>query len=37
MEKDKANERADHLMVIDHHRPRPRATPEELHMRNAMA
>ena len=33
MEKDKANERAGHLMVSDHRRPRPRATPEELQVR----
>ena len=31
--KDKANERACHLMVSDHRRPRPRATPEELQVR----
>ena len=31
--KDKANERAGHLMVSDYRRPRPRATPEELQVR----
>ena len=31
--KDKANERAGHLMVSDHRRLRPRATPEELQER----
>ena len=33
MEKDKANERAGHLMVKYYRRPRPRATPEELQVR----
>ena len=33
MENDKANERAGHLMVSDYHRPRPRATPQELQVR----
>ena len=33
MEKDKANARTGHLMVSDHHRPRPRAIPEELQVR----
>ena len=31
--KDKANDRAGHLMVSDHRRPRPRAAPEELQVR----
>ena len=40
--KDKANERTGHLMVSDHRRPRPRATPEgagvrHYLMRNAVA
>ena len=29
--KDKANECSGHLMVSDYRRPRPRATPQELH------
>ena len=33
MEKDKANERAGHLMVSDYRRPQPRATQEELQVR----
>ena len=31
--KDKANERSGQLMVSDHRRPRPRATPEALQVR----
>ena len=33
MEKGKANERTDRLMVSDHRHPRPRVTPEELQLR----
>ena len=31
--KDKANERSGYMMVSDHRRPLPRATPEELQVR----
>ena len=33
MEKNKSNERTGHLVVSDHRRQRPRATPEELQVR----